>query len=558
MEEITMPELAGFDVIGELAIDTIRDMVNSQPVSLPNGGPAVYLLGGRFMLDVPILLPLLGHAVVQAQCNVTLEAVSRTSNSRLTFTLTDGTMTIASQTVAHLNASFTATVPIGYIPDPQPDAAPNRMVPAVLVAFATVDLDCTQLIASNVDSVFGNGTATRVCNSLSDAVQTWFQSQQAPIVKALGFTVVPGTDSAKSEQLSAVPQVLWIDEQTLGVFGFYRADATGGNMFLKTDSDIVQTQEEFVYNQPGLFSTVPARRVAVLLSPTGFKQIVGCPLVHDGVISGLIADTKRSAYIEQVRAELGKQYFIEQYTVHFPTYFFEEQQKNPADLLGAYNRAKDRIQVDADNEIKAKAEQRLNAWLASTDGQTAISEATPPPCGNGSIVANRQHMPDPFSDVVSTLTFFGVTLDHGFIALDIKAGGDLPICGSFTVDQTGKIYVGVETFGAIHPSRWMKQQPISAKIRSARSLLAFSSASSPELPGVLPCHSWRLPLLGRLAKMQLRMPSLNIHQNSRRTSRHRCQPTVASLTSRSTQREFVRLASSVESNASTISNQELI
>ena len=46
-----MSNLAGFGFIGELSIDTIRDMVNLKPVQV--AGEWIYPLAGPFQLTVP-------------------------------------------------------------------------------------------------------------------------------------------------------------------------------------------------------------------------------------------------------------------------------------------------------------------------------------------------------------------------------------------------------------------------------------------------------------------------------------------------------------------------
>jgi hypothetical protein len=49
-----MPELAGFDVIGEVHLDTVVDLVNLAPVTNPVDGKAIYLFGGPFSTDLNV------------------------------------------------------------------------------------------------------------------------------------------------------------------------------------------------------------------------------------------------------------------------------------------------------------------------------------------------------------------------------------------------------------------------------------------------------------------------------------------------------------------------
>ena len=52
-------------------------------------------------------------------------------------------------------------------------------------------------------------------------------------------------------QLSALPVVRWIDQDTLGVFGFYAKDALGGDPARKTASDLPRDQSAYLDLAPG-------------------------------------------------------------------------------------------------------------------------------------------------------------------------------------------------------------------------------------------------------------------------------------------------------------------
>ena len=79
----------------------------------------------------------------------------------------------------------------------------------------------------------------------------------APLI---AVQVQVGQDSHSLNIVTALPQVMWIDASTLGIFAYYRAAAAGGDLTKKLDSDISQPTAEFLYNQSTLFTSVPARR----------------------------------------------------------------------------------------------------------------------------------------------------------------------------------------------------------------------------------------------------------------------------------------------------------
>ncbi len=444
--------LAGFDIVAELSIDTVSDFANSQPVPLPDG-TSVYIFGGKFSLNVPLSVPILGNGMAGVFCQASLGSVPGTSACALILEFSDGGLTFGPLSVRHVAATATIAVSAGIVPDPTKNAPPNGVVPTIQTAFAVAKVNFDAATASAIDGTFGAGKSALVAAALSDALQAWVRSQPIPLGSRLPFTVAPGQDSTSPTQLSAIPEICWVDPFTLGIFGYYRAAATGGNLGQKTDSDIVQTGPEFVYVTDELFSVIPARRVAVLMSASGFHQTVACPMIKTQVIRGLVYQEKEDEYIAQVRAELGTQFYSQEAGKSLIAYFSDEETKHPTDLPGDFQRAKDRVQADADNDIRNEAANRLNAWLDSPDGQLAISNSVPPSCGNGSVEANRQHMPDPFSDVVSTLRELDIDLQDGYVSFLAKADGNLPVCGGFSVTQTAQVKLTVDsTQNRVFPS----------------------------------------------------------------------------------------------------------
>lgn len=444
-------ETAGFDVIGEVALDSIRDMVDGEQVTLPSGGDPFYLLGGPFLLELPVTLPNLpGTAQVRVFCEAGLEAVPRTPECRMTLTLSGGSVTSGATTVAHLGGTATATGSLVFAADTRPEALLNSYIPSVSFSSAAVMLALDTGTRSSVDSAFGSGMAQALEEGLQQAAQDWFRTLPQRTIDAMSFAVVPGVASEDPRQLSAVPQLMWIDADTLGVFGYYDAVAVGGDVSRKIDSDITQATQEFMYNQPGsLFPAVSARRLALIFSPRGFHQVVGCPILRRGVVRSLVEKTRLQEFIDQTHNEMFDQYVSEEEQKNLLRYWFEDKDlyaKSPVDALA---KAKEHIGADAQGRVVEEARRRLGAWLDGPAGQAAIATATPPPCGTGTVQADRQHMPDPLGDVITTLRRLDVRLGTGFVDIEAQADGDLPLCGSYAVRQSTAAYIGVNSFGTV-------------------------------------------------------------------------------------------------------------
>src|SRR5262249_54455025 len=111
--------------------------------------------------------------------------------------------------------------------------------------------------------------------------------------------------------------------------------------------------------------------------------------------------------------------------------------------------ALNKVMEDTKNAIKAEADQELNRWLDDTAGQAAIAAATPPPCGTGRIEIDRETMKDPLSDIVTYLTRFSIDLGDGELVINLEAKGSLPVCGDYTVKQSGQITMAATPDGRL-------------------------------------------------------------------------------------------------------------
>ncbi len=438
-----MIEMAGFDIIAELSIDTLSDLINQSPVTLPDGSQ-VYLLHGEFTLIVPLTIPGIGDFTVSGFCQASLGGVARTSNCELAFDLTDGAIELPTATIRHVTATVSITAPITFAPDPTPGAPANQVVPTVKNLNATVAVTLDPATLAAMDGLLGPGKGAQVQSSIASELQLWIRISTMPVA-AYNFIVNFGEDSHDPQTLSDYPQAFWIDPFTLGIFGYYGAAATGGDVTMKTDIDITQSTQEFIYTNDAWLEVVPARRVAVLMSASGFHQTIACPLITNQVIRQLVFQNYEPEYLSRVQANMGAQIMAQVESAHLSQYFMDELKKTPTDIAGAMGRAQAHIQGDVNQAIANEAASELNAWLNTGDGQAVIAASVPPSCGNGTVEASRQKMPDPFPDAVAMLTELDITLNQGYIGFFAQADGNLPICGSFSVKQSGQVRLPVDS-----------------------------------------------------------------------------------------------------------------
>jgi hypothetical protein len=481
-----MIELAGFDVIAELSIDTLSDFVNAKPVTLPDGSQ-VYLLGGKFTLSLPLSLPDVSDFTLSGFCEVSLGGVARTNACGLVFELTDGALQFAVGTIRHVTATMIVSAPVMFVADPDPKAPPNQVVPAIrnIAAAATVSIDPATL--TMIDGLLGPGKGAQVQSAAQDGIQLWMRIQPTPTVAAYSFTVEPGKDSHDPLTLSSDPEVFWIDQFTLGIFGYYQASASGGDVNQKIVSDITQDAPEFVYTNNVELSLVPARRVAVLMSPQGFQLTIACPTITNNVIRDLVTQNETSTFIALVKARIGAQIQTEM-NARLGQHLADELKKgssSPLDVAEAISRAQADVQSDVNNAIASEAAKELSLWLDSPEGQAVVQASVPPSCGNGSVVAARQHMPDPFPDTVVTLRELDLALQQGYVSFYAKVDGNLPICGDFTVSQSAQLRVVVDdTTHKVAPV--FSQGPPDVEISSSFICKAAASA----LVGIFTSITW--------------------------------------------------------------------
>jgi len=361
---------------------------------------------------------------------------------------------------------MTVTVPMGFA---FPTASSvGLQVPIFQFGVIAPDIVLDGTSRSAADSALGPGGADRLTAGLGSAMSSLIATVGTKSLPVMAFTVVTGTESNQPLQLSSLPTVAWIDATTLGVFGYYRAAAGGGDISAKQAGDLGQTNEEFFYGQPGLFSTIPGRRVALLLSAQAFRLVIGCPAVRDQVVRGLVFKREHRKWVDWVRSQYGAS-IAQQMNTRLVQYYMDELQQSPKDSMQQhFDKAKARIQHDIDGAINAAASARENAWLDASvsagpepsGGQQAISDAVPPPCGNGAVEIERMSVDHAQSDLVPMLRRLEVKLAQGMVAAHFDANGVhevIPLDISYSVDGDNDIFATVTSLGqnassfAVHP-----------------------------------------------------------------------------------------------------------
>lgn len=449
-----MAELAGFDVIGEVHLDTIVDLINLQPVTVPAqvgrvGDPgavdskSIYLLGGPFSADLNADLGTLGFITVRLVLNVGLEAVVHQSLARLVISLT-GSTSVAGRSLSHIGGQATGFVPLSFLPPPS-GAPAGPQTPVFLFGVVALQVVLNATTRSQVDAALGQGGADRLTSGLRGALVTLLALAGTKPIQAMAFKVVPGIDSQNPLQLSAMPIVAWIDKTTLGIFGYYRASASGGFVHNKPTGDLTQSHEEFFYDQRGNVSVLPGRRVALLLSSQAFGMVIACPAVRQQVVRSLVEKRDEGAWIKKIRDRDGDALLKEETNARFFGHLVEEFAKDPTlqTVADDIKRAQDDVQADVDAIIRQDAHAEEDGWLDTTpEGQQAITDATPPPCGGGSVQIASQPVPVAQGDLVVTLSRFQIRLDQGHITVHFAADASVKmITERFTATVSGDVDV---------------------------------------------------------------------------------------------------------------------
>ena len=445
-----MRELAGFDVIGEVHIETITDLINRVPVTNPVDGKAIYLFGGPFSTDIRVDLgPRIGTLTFRLLLHAEFEPQPHQALTKLLISFEGGAELAAPVELRRLGGQLSALVPVScLIPSGPPGPAPH--VPSFQFEATHPDVHLDLPTRDAADHEFGPGGADHLEDALRGALAAFLSSAGTISLPLMGFTVVPGQDSHSPTQLAAPPTAAWIDATTLGVFGYYRSSATGGNVWAKTTGDLEQPHEEFFYSRPGLFSVVPGRRVALLLSADAFDMVIACPAVQTQVVRQLVFQREHPRWVDFVRSHYGDE--IERdMAPRLGAHYLEELKKDPGRDVQTYlDRAKADIAKDVENEIERRATADETTWL---DGGSAVREvalATPAPCGAGAVEVARIPVAVAQGDLVPILRRLQVRLSQGKIAVEFLVNGMielLPGDVSFSVAGELDITILVDDLG---------------------------------------------------------------------------------------------------------------
>ena len=266
--------------------------------------------------------------------------------------------------------------------------AVNFSNPTVTVAF---DQPSQQQIANKLGSS-GLGLLT---SGLQQALATDFKSRGAS-ASNFGLRILASGDSTSPNTLTAVPDISWIDDNTLGVFGYYRQGASGGNAASKTDSDL--DKKDFL-------------SVAALIGADGFHRTIAGPTV-----AGMARDRVYGSTWEM----------------------FVKQEKD-----------KDHNKGDPTPKEKALASKETDAFISSPQGLAAIAQNTPQPWGNGHFSDNVP-MPDPFSDTTASTYFVDLSLGESAIIVSTKSTASV-FCGTAEVDQHLTMQLSIDQWGRVIP-----------------------------------------------------------------------------------------------------------
>ena len=394
-----MANLAGFDVIVEVHKDTIVDAINLIPVPDPSGAGGIYLLGGPFAVELPVVVPQIGSTTLSLLLEITLEAVVHQPVLRLVVTLRSGSCMLLGKGIDHIGGSLTLDVPLVFqLASGRSVGDPWQIVLQMPAAHFTCQLD--SVTKAKVGTVIQPANLSKFCEALNQGIMM-LAGRPIPLAMPL-LRVVPGVDSWDRLQLSAVPVVGWIDTFTLGVFGYYSASGSGGSVSAKTDSDL-QWSDEFLY-LPEPEGITPTRQFAFLLSAGAAQRLLLCPVVRDGVVRNLRVEQQYWQFIEEITSSPQQyQAIVDEQNKHYFEYFVDELKnalptfpgwRGDAEterIMQAHDRAEARVRADVAKAIRDEARDQANFWLASpASSGPAIDAAVPPPCGTGTVEAFRK------------------------------------------------------------------------------------------------------------------------------------------------------------------------
>ncbi|KAK7178404.1 hypothetical protein PSPO01_15550 [Paraphaeosphaeria sporulosa] len=385
-----MANLAGFDVVAEVHIDTITDLINQFPVTNPVDGRQIHLLGGKFSTD--LLLPIntgINRPILRVFLDITLHPVVHESQAEVRVAISAGSTVFRGRSLNNLGGDATVVVPIIFeLPPGAPASTPQT--PNVVFSGTRPRVTWNQQTQRQIDGTLGQGTAATLATALQDALAELLARAGRIPVRAAGFLVRPGVVSHRPNQLSALPTLAWITVTAFGVFGYYRASAGGGDIRRKTTDDLQYQPEDYLTSGPERFP-IPACRVAILLSDVGFQHVIACAITREVVIKGILSFRERP-----------------------------------------------RFATDDD----------LNKWLNSEAGQAALDANLTIPCGTHATLIKAIATDFTQSDIAIMLESFEMVLEEGRVTVKFKAGGNAEqLTGDTEFHVTGDASISFQVVG---------------------------------------------------------------------------------------------------------------
>lgn len=374
-----MAELAGFDLVLQVTRTAIERELLNTPLERDPNGETIDTLVPPFVVRRDVPLP---GAMARLQLIVrTLEvrAVARTAVLGVRLTFSDSSIEGPGWVASMLGGAFDLSVPLVFT---APAGVPPRSQLALDFTAATSTLALDDASRQALADQLGDHFGALAQAALDAAIGGFFRSQGVRQL-GFGFVVDPTRDSTAMMTLTAVPQALWLDGETLAVFGHHRQGGSG-DPARKTASDLPALP------YPGFPNWSPTM---VLLSPFSFERLVGCPAVT-AAVRDHVAGPVRRQYIDEEKARNGN--------TGEPT----------------------RAEIDA-------ADRRVAEYLARPETIAAIAARTPPPCGQGQL-DQQVPMPDPFPATTAYLTHLGMSLGDGRIDILARANAEV-FCGSVHV-----------------------------------------------------------------------------------------------------------------------------
>jgi hypothetical protein len=484
-----MPNLAGYDFNIEIHKKTIIDFINLKPFTNPVDGKTFYLLGGPFSTNLLVDLGIFGEVLFRVILDVNIDPIVHQPLTKVTVSISGGSNVEISQswfsqsnqmialsnssknnilnqsiggldnlpnlkpdvmfnplsinTLSHIGGEVTFNISMGFTTDTSSPYGCQTLVFLFRGVSPKISLDNNTKKLANV--VLGRRGADLLSSGLVKALKKLFSSNDIA-VPVVGFTVVPGIDSHTPQQFSALPDVVWIDDNSLGMFGYYKSTPTGGDYTLKQSPDFRALTKDY----PGEYFT---KRAAILLSSGAFQQVIACPMIRNSIVRGLIISRDRDWWIRKVRAERGSDIYDDIVNRNFNRYLMEEFAKHEPQNEDITNkdieRAKTRVNVDVEAAIVDEALKEENDYL--NQNPNVIDNCVPPPCGNGSVqVALINSDIGTQTDTRPMLTLFRMDLGKGKIIVTYKVVADFEVLsGDSHVEIRGEVDVLIDRTNVI-------------------------------------------------------------------------------------------------------------